>query len=325
MNEIRSFVVTEELSGARLDRFLETLLEGFTRSRIKALIDDGWVKVQGEEARKGGQRVKAEDLVEVTIPPPKTLELVPLEMELTILHEDEHLLVLDKPAGLVVHPAPGHGKDTLVNALLAHCGDLRGIGGVERPGIVHRLDKDTSGLLVVAKDEETHRDLVDQFKHRKVEKVYLSLVYGTPCPMEGTIEAPIGRHPVHRKKMAVVEKGRKALTCYQVLASGKGISLVEVKIETGRTHQIRVHMHYIGHPVVGDPDYGGRVPRDLPPSLKKAIKALGRQALHHHRMRFTHPATGEEMTFVSHLPEDMLSVLEDAGIKAKPWANEVGK
>lgn len=318
MKGIRSFVVTEKLSGARLDRFLETLLKGFTRSRIKVLIEEGWVKIQGEKAKKGGQKVRVGNVVEVTIPPPKTLELIPLEMELDILYEDEHLLVLDKPAGLVVHPAPGHGKDTLVNALLAHCRNLKGIGGTERPGIVHRLDKDTSGLLVVAKDEETHRGLVERFKQREVEKVYLALIYGTPRSPKGTITASIGRHPIHRKKMAVVEKGRKALTCYRVLASGKGISLVEVKIETGRTHQIRVHMHHISHPVVGDPVYKGKPTRNLSPSLKETIKALGRQALHHHRMRFTHPVTGEEKTFISPLPGDMLSVLEDAGIKAKP-------
>lgn len=318
MKETRSFVVTEELSGTRLDRFLETLLKGFTRSRIKVLIEEGWVKIQGEKAKKGGQKVRAGSVVEVTIPPLKTLELVPLEMELDILCEDEHLLVLDKPAGLVVHPAPGHDNDTLVNALLAHCKNLKGIGGTERPGIVHRLDKDTSGLLVVAKDEETHRGLVEQFKQREVEKVYLALIFGTPYPTRGTITAPIGRHPIHRKKMAVVEKGLEALTRYRVLASGKGISLIEAKIETGRTHQIRVHMHHIGHPVVGDPVYKGKPPRDLSPSLKETIKALGRQALHHHRMRFTHPITGKEMSFVSPLPEDMLSILEEAGIKANP-------
>ena len=312
MEGTRSFVVTEKLSGTRLDRFLETLLEGLSRSRIKALIEEGRVKIQGEKAKKGGQRVRTGDVVEVTIPPPKTLELVPVEMQLDILYEDEHLLVLDKPAGLVVHPAPGHQNDTLVNALLAHCKDLKGIGGAERPGIVHRLDKDTSGVLVIAKDEETHRGLVEQFKQREVEKVYLALIYGTPHPSKGTIRAPIGRHPIHRKKMAVVEKGREALTCYRVLASGKGISLVEVKIETGRTHQIRVHMHHIGHPVVGDPVYKGKSFRHLSPSLKETIKALGRQALHHHRMRFTHPVTGEEMTFVSPLPKDMLNVLGKA-------------
>ena len=312
MEGTRSFVVTEKLSGTRLDRFLETLLEGLSRSRIKALIEEGRVKIQGEKAKKGGQRVRTGDVVEVTIPPPKTLELVPVEMQLDILYEDEHLLVLDKPAGLVVHPAPGHQNDTLVNALLAHCKDLKGIGGAERPGIVHRLDKDTSGLLVVAKDETTHRGLVEQFKKREVEKVYLALIYGTPHPSKGTIRAPIGRHPIHRKKMAVVEKGREALTCYRVLSPRRGISLVEVKIKTGRTHQIRVHMHHIGHPVVGDPVYKAKSYRHLSPPLKETIKTLGRQALHHHRMRFTHPVTGEKMTFVSPLPEDMLKVLESA-------------
>ena len=305
------------LSGSRLDRFLETHLESLTRSRIKALIEAGMVVVQGERARKGGQRVKEGDVVEVTIPPPRTLELVPLEMELPIFYEDEHLLVLDKPAGLVVHPAPGHDNDTLVNALLAHCKDLKGIGGVERPGIVHRLDRDTSGLLVVAKDEATHLALVEQFQSRQVEKVYLALVHGSPSPLAGTIRTSLGRHPVNRKKMAVVEDGREAITRYRVVESRGGISLVEVKIETGRTHQIRVHMHHIGHPVVGDPVYGGRMPKDLSPRLKDAIKALGRQALHHHRMRFVHPVRGEEMEFVSPLPEDISRVSKEAGLKLR--------
>ncbi len=312
--EKRRFTVGGGFTGARLDRFLGAHLEDLTRSRIKALIEEGWVTVRGEKAKKGGQRVRTGDVVEVTVPFPKALELVPLEMELPILYEDEHLLVLDKPAGLVVHPAPGHENDTLVNALLAHCGDLKGIGGVERPGIVHRLDKDTSGLLVVAKDGETHQALVDQFQSHRVEKIYLALVYGLPSPPWGTVRTFLGRHPVHRKKMAVVERGREAVTHYRVMASGSGISLVEVKIETGRTHQIRVHMHHIGHPVVGDPVYGGRMPRDLPPTLKEAVKTLGRQALHHHRMEFIHPATGEKVTFLSPLPRDILRIAGEAGL-----------
>ncbi len=310
----KSFIVGADFSGGRLDRFLESCLEGLTRSRIKALIDQGQVRVSGEPARKGGQRVREGEVVEVVIPPSRTLELVPLEMELPILYEDDHLLVLDKPPGLVVHPAPGHECDTLVNALLAHCRDLKGIGGVERPGIVHRLDKDTSGLLVVAKDEVTHRALTEQFQSRAVEKVYVALVYGVPSPLEGTIRTFLGRHPVNRKKMAVVERGREAVTHYLVVARGEGVSMVKVGLKTGRTHQIRVHMHHIGHPLVGDPVYGGRMPKDLSPPLKEAIKALGRQALHHHRMRFLHPTTGEEMEFTSPMPEDMALVARVAGL-----------
>ncbi len=313
--EIRRFTVGGEASGERLDRFIESYLKNLTRSRIKTLIEEGWVTVQGEKARKGGQKVRTGDVVEVIIPPPRTLELVPLEMELSILYEDPHLLVLDKPAGLVVHPAPGHEDDTLVNALLAHCGDLKGIGRVERPGIVHRLDKGTSGLLVVAKDEVTHQALMRQFQSRQVEKVYLALVYGCPMPLEGIIHTCLARHPVNRKKMAVVEGGREAITHYRVLASGSGLSLVEVRIATGRTHQIRVHMHHMGHPVVGDPLYGGKMPGDLLPSLKGAIKTLGRQALHHHRMKFTHPITGEEVAYISPMPEDMSRVAGEAGLK----------
>ena len=312
--DLKRFTVGEDSEGARLDRFLESRLEGFTRSRIKGLIGDGLVKVDGEEARKGGQKVKRGQVVEVVIPPPRTLELVPMEMELPILYEDQDLLVLDKPPGLVVHPAPGHEDDTLVNALLAHCRDLRGIGGVERPGIVHRLDRDTSGLLVVAKTEVAHQSLVEQFQSRKVEKLYLALVYGVPSPLKGTLRLPVGRHRINRKKMAVVEGGREAVTHYRVVARGQGISLLEVRIETGRTHQIRVHMHHMGHGVVGDPVYGGRIPRDLSPGLREAIKALGRQALHHHRMRFLHPVTGEEMEFVSPMPRDMARVARMAGL-----------
>ena len=312
--EIRHFTVDREAARVRLDRFLEVCLGGFSRSRIKALIDDGLVKVAGVKAQKGGQRMREGDSVEVTIPPPRTLELVPLEMKLSILYEDSHLLVLEKPAGLVVHPAPGHEDDTLVNALLAHCHGLRDIGGVERPGIVHRLDKDTSGLLVVAKDQGTHQALVNLFQSRGVEKVYLALVYGVPRHPKGTIRTFIGRHPGNRKKMAVVERGREAITHYRVLTHGEDISLVEVKIETGRTHQIRVHMQHIGHPVVGDPLYGGKGPRRLAPPLREAIKALGRQALHHHRMRFVHSVTGEEMVFSSPMPQDMEKVARAANI-----------
>lgn len=312
--DLKRFTVGEDSEGSRLDRFLESRLEGFTRSRIKNLIGDGLVKVDGEEARKGGQKVKEGQVVEVVIPPPRTLELVPMEMELPILYEDQDLLVLDKPPGLVVHPAPGHEDDTLVNALLAHCRDLGGIGGVERPGIVHRLDRDTSGLLVVAKTEVAHQSLVEQFQSRKVEKFYLALVYGVPSPLRGTLRLPVGRHRINRKKMAVVEGGREAVTHYRVVARGQGISLLEVRIETGRTHQIRVHMHHMGHGVVGDPVYGGRIPRGLSPGLREAIKALGRQALHHHRMRFLHPVTGEEMEFASPMPRDMARVARMAGL-----------
>jgi len=309
------FVVPEEFSGHRLDRFLESCMEDISRSRIAGLVKNGYVRVQGERARKGGIRVKAGEKIEVAIPPPRALELVPMEMQLAILFEDEHLLVLDKPSGLVVHPAAGHEGDTLVNALLAHCGDLKGIGGVERPGIVHRLDKDTSGLLVVAKEEKTHKALVGQFKTRKVDKVYWVLVYGIPSPAGGTVVAPIGRHPVRRKRMAVVEGGKEAVTRYRLVASGRGVSLVEVRIETGRTHQIRVHMHHIGHGVMGDTVYGGKPPRNLGTELREAVETLGRQALHHYCMRFVHPVTGEEMEFISPMPYDMLTVAEVAGLK----------
>jgi len=238
------------------------------------------------------------DQIEIILPPPVPAEPRAQAIALKIVFEDEHMLVIDKPAGLVVHPAPGSPDGTLVNALLAHCSEtLSGIGGVARPGIVHRLDKDTSGLMVVAKHDRAHQGLSAQLLDRSLGRTYLAFVWGTPTPRAGKIDAPIGRHPVDRKKMAVVKSGRSAVTHYEVLEILDGASLVKCKLETGRTHQIRVHLSHIGHPLVGDPVYGkGRRPPPIP---------LARQALHATEIRFIHPVTGKPMTFHSDLPPDL--------------------
>ena len=235
----------------------------------------------------------------VTIPPPETIALAPEAIPLTIIYQDGDIIVLDKPAGLTVHPAPGHPSGTLVNALLAACPDLRGIAGTLRPGIVHRLDKDTSGLMVVAKNDRAQRSLQRQLKEREVRKTYLALVKGVPAPREGTIEAPIGRHPKNRKKMAVVADGREATTRYRVreeIAGGQ-YSLLEVEPVTGRTHQIRVHLAAVGHPVVGDATYG------------RPSAAVGRQFLHAHKLAFAMPLGGRAVEFESPLPADLREAL----------------
>jgi len=287
---------TVSRSGERLDLFLAREVRELTRSQLKRLIDEGLALLNGRPA-KPGQRVRTDDRVSLTIPPPRppTVEAEPIPLH--VVYEDPHLLVVDKPAGLAVHPAPGHPRDTLVNALLALCPDLRGIGGELRPGIVHRLDKDTSGLMVVAKTSGAHLALSHQIKERQVRKGYLALVKGNLHPREGIIDAPIARDPRNRKRMAVVPGGREACTRYRVLRAGGAYSLVEVFPETGRTHQIRVHLASIGYPLVGDPVYG------------KGSPLVGRQFLHAHLLAFHHPATGEWREFTSPLPPDLETAL----------------
>jgi len=297
----RVFTVQGEAAGTRLDVFLAKIAElRLSRSQVQQLIRDGRVRVDGRPA-KPSLRLAAGAEVEVILPPPAPPDLRPEAMPLNIVYEDEHLVVLDKPAGLVVHPAPGHPGGTLVNALLAHCGsELAGIGGVLRPGIVHRLDKDTSGLMVVAKSEAAHRGLSAAIKARKVERAYLALAFGELKPDVSTVDAPIGRHPVQRKKMAVVERGgRPARTRLRVLERFPGYTYLEATLETGRTHQIRVHLAFIGHPVVGDPVYGRR----------QGNLGLNRQFLHAARLSFTHPVSGKELSFSSSLPQDLALVL----------------
>jgi 23S rRNA pseudouridine1911/1915/1917 synthase len=285
-------------AGERLDRFLAGSLPAFSRSRLQTLIRDGFVKVNGKPARPR-DLVRGGDAIEWREPEITKIDAEPEPMDLEILFEDDDLLVINKPAGLVVHPGAGHQTHTLVNALLAHCKNLSGIGGKERPGIVHRLDKETSGALVIAKNDATHRDLSKQFADRTTGKVYLALVAGTPRKSSGIIDAPIARHPVHRKKMSVAQRaGRAAKTEYRVLRSSDTGSLVECTIHSGRTHQIRIHLHHLGHPVLGDKLYGGKRTGNFP-----------RQMLHAWKLSFRHPRTGETMTFTAPIPEDLETVL----------------
>ena len=292
--------LTVDRAGERLDSFIARRCRELSRSHVRRLIDQGLVTVDGHPA-KPSERLAASARISVSIPPPETLELVPEPIPLTIIYQDNDILVVDKPAGLTVHPAPGHPRGTLVNALLAACPELREIAGTLRPGIVHRLDKDTSGLMVVAKNERAQRSLSSQLKERAVHKTYLALVHGVPQPRLGVIEAPIGRHPKNRKKMAVVAGGREAETRYRVreeIANGQ-YSLLEVEPVTGRTHQIRVHMSAIGHPVVGDVTYGRR------------SEVIGRQFLHAWKLAFAMPLGGRQVEFESPLPPDLRRALEE--------------
>ena len=285
-----------QIPKVRLDRYLAAQLEGLTRSYIQKLIRAGLVHVNGAPV-EADHRLFVGEIIEVNLPPPSDYPLEPEAIPLDILYEDADLLVINKPAGLTVHPAPGHTSHTLVNALLAHCPQLTGICGTKRPGIVHRLDKDTSGLLVVAKTERAQQSLSQQISQRTAERQYITLVHGHLSPERGLIEAPIGRHPVHRQRMAVVADGRPAKTRYRVVKYLPDYTLAEVTLETGRTHQIRVHFAAIGHPVVGDRTYGRPSP------------LVDRQFLHAHRLRFHLPKTGDPVEFTTELPADLKTAL----------------
>lgn len=301
-------------AGERIDRALAAALPFLSRSRIKSLLEAGFVEGGGVPVRDASHKVRAGDRYTVRVPPARPAEPRPQPMALSILYEDDQLLVIDKPAGLVVHPAPGSRDSTLVNALLAHCGDsLSGIGGVCRPGIVHRLDKDTSGLLVVAKTDAAHAGLAQQFLNHTVDRAYLALVWGVPVPPAGRIAGNIGRSPHDRKKMALRRSGGKAAaTRYRTLRSyGKVVSLVECRLDTGRTHQIRVHMTSRGHPLVGDRTYGR--PRPGAGPLYDALLAFPRQALHAAELGFDHPTLAKRLEFRSPLPpdlDDLIAILE---------------
>ena len=319
--------IPPEAAGERIDRFLASRLEDLSRSRIQALIKAGHVSDRRGTIEDPGTRVKPGDTLRITIPLPKPAEPQPEEMPLNIVWEDDDLIVIDKPAGLVVHPAAGHASGTLVNALIAHCGaSLSGIGGVMRPGIVHRLDKDTSGLLVVAKTDAAHHGLAQQFAAHgadgRLERAYLAFAWGEFDHAAGTIDAPLGRSLKDRTKIAVVRgrQGRRAVTHYRVVGTYPGIngrvavSQVRLTLETGRTHQIRVHLAQAGHPLLGDPTYGtgfASSARRLGPAAKTELEGLGRQALHATRLGFEHPRTGKRLCFDSPLPAD-LSRLRDA-------------
>jgi len=299
--------VNDDGAGERLDKFLALKDLGFSRSQIQNLIHDGYIKVRGCAGTSSSLRVQAGDGIDIHIPALRPLSIEPVPIPLAIVYEDSHLLVLEKPAGLVVHPGAGEEDHTLVHGLLHHCRDLSGIGGYLRPGIVHRLDKNTSGLMVVAKNDEAHRGLTEQFKAGKIDKTYLALVRGRLRDRSGRSDSAIGRHPVNRKKMSTRSRnGRSAITEWQVVEELRGASLLSLKIHTGRTHQIRVHMSSLGHPVLGDSLYGG--PTEF--RVGSAIIQIRRQMLHAACLQFTHPITGKKMKWESKLPEDMASVLE---------------
>ena len=286
-----------DTAGERLDMFLAAHCDGLSRSRLKSLISDGYVKVNGCNARPS-RILRVGEHVSLVIPEPEPSHLVPSAIPLDVVYEDCHLLVVDKPVGMAVHPAPGHRDDTLANAVLARCPDLKGVGGEVRPGIVHRLDKDTSGLLVVAKNDLAHGGLSDQFKDRSITKGYSALVHGYPLQPKAIVDAPIGRDPKHRKRMSVVASGRASRTEYTIETRYAGFALLSVRPETGRTHQIRVHMASIGHPLVGDVVYGQPHPR------------LNRLFLHACLLGFTLPATGERLELRSELLADLRVFLE---------------
>ena len=293
----RSWRFTASGTEGRLDQFLAAQGLGLTRSRLHALIEEGQVRLNGSWA-KPAQRLRAGDQVSLTVPPPRELDLIPQTIPIDLVYQDDQLIVLDKPAGLSVHPGPGHPDGTLVNALLARCPDIRGIGGAIRPGIVHRLDKDTSGLMVVAKTDQAHQGLSQQIKARQVTKGYLAVATGVLNPSRGSVEAPIGRDPRNRKRMAVVTGGREARSHYRVLEEFSGCQLVELYLESGRTHQIRVHLAYLGHPLLGDQLYGRSSP------------VVKRHFLHAHHLGFAHPLTGEPVEFRCRLPQDLQQALQ---------------
>jgi 23S rRNA pseudouridine1911/1915/1917 synthase len=308
--------VPDSSAGERLDRFLAAAQKSLSRSRLQALIRAGRVTVAGRAAR-AAQRLRAGERILVELPAPRAMTLAPEAIPLVILHEDEHVLVVDKPAGLVVHPGAGTASGTLVHALLHHAPAIADVGGGGRPGIVHRLDKQTSGLMVVAKSHAAYRALVEMLGARTVRRRYLALVWGVPRAASGTIERPIGRDPRHRQRMAVVARGGKpARTRWRVRERFAGAALLEVTLDTGRTHQIRVHLAHLGHPVAGDPVYGGRGRGQLSGTARErslrgaVLDALPRQALHATELEFPHPVTGEVLRFTSSPPEDFRQALE---------------
>ncbi|MBI2875608.1 MAG: RluA family pseudouridine synthase [Candidatus Tectomicrobia bacterium] len=306
------FHVTPQGGGRqRLDAWLAREQAALSRSQIQRLIEEGRVRVNGSPV-KAHYRPKPGDQIEILLPEPQPALPQPEPIPLEIVYEDSSLVVINKPAGLVVHPGAGNPTGTLVNALLYHCPDLSGIGGVERPGIVHRLDKETSGLLVVAKDDLTHRGLARQWEDRSIRRRYLALVKGRVAPEKGRIETLIGRHPVERKKMAVVrQKGRVAITEYQILERWADFSLLELHLRTGRTHQIRVHLASRGHPVVGDRVYGRRTEgQGQPLPVQAALEGLHGLALHAATLGFVHPRSGEPLEFEAALPPDFAHLLQ---------------
>ena len=316
--ETETVTVAPEHAGGRLDRVLAAQMKDFSRSRLKTLILAGQVSIEGRTVRDPAAEVNSGQSVTIALPPPEPAKPAAERIPLYIFYEDDALVVIDKPAGLVVHPAAGHASGTLVNALIAHCGDsLSGIGGVKRPGIVHRLDKDTSGLMVVAKTDRAHKHLSAQFAEKRegpLERGYLALVWGAPDRPHGIVDAPLERHPHAREKRAVRAGGREAVTHWQVVeryrgADGKPVAaLLACQLETGRTHQVRVHLAHIGHPIMGDESYAAGFKTKavrLNPAAREALGALRRQALHAEHLAFRHPDTGEIMDFNRPLPANL--------------------
>ncbi len=322
MPQFETFHFTSDNSGSRLDQFVEAQYlaspprkQQLSRTYIQQLIRDGAVTVNGK-ASKPGYKLRAGDEITLQLPDPSPLETIPPEsVPLNILYEDSSLIVIDKPAGMLVHPAGGVYTGTLVNALLGHCTDLSGIGGTERPGIVHRLDKDTSGVLVAAKTDRAHRTLSAQFEAHSTSRNYVAAICGVPDPGAGTIDEQIARSHRDRRKMAVVKtNGRRAVTHYQVLEVYEGFSLLRLSLETGRLHQIRVHLSFLGYPIAGDPVYGGgreRALSDAPSvAVRQALIKLNRQALHAETLAFNHPDTDERLEFSAPMPSDMQRVVD---------------
>ena len=312
--------VPNERAGERLDRLLSDMCPEFSRSRIQKLIAGGMIDLNGSSGR-ASQRVSEGDKIHISVPEPEPTSLDPEDIPLDIFYEDEHLLVINKPPGMIVHPAGPIRNGTLVNAVLAHCEHLSGINGVIRPGIVHRLDRDTSGLLMVAKDDVTHRGLAEQLASRTVRRRYLGLVWGRVKEGFGRIEGLLGRHPKDRTKMAVVRSGgRRSATKYEIAQTADFLTLLDVFLETGRTHQIRVHMNHIGHPIFADEVYGGgaqKIKGIAPQFREKAsglLRSAGRQMLHAADLGFQHPVSGEAMQFRAPPPADMQGVLSDLGM-----------
>jgi 23S rRNA pseudouridine1911/1915/1917 synthase len=304
-----------EMAGWRLDRALATAIPTLSRERLKTLISAGAVTVDGKLLRDPASKVAGGSAAAVAVPDPTPAGNAAQDIPLVVVFEDEHLIVIDKPAGLVVHPACGNLDGTLVNALLHHCrGSLSGIGGVERPGIVHRIDKDTSGLMVAAKTDRAHAGLAKQFADHSIDRRYKAIVKGLPAPPAGRVEGNLGRSPTNRKKMAIVGpgQGKHAVTHYRTLTPLKGAALVECRLETGRTHQVRVHMASIGHPLLGDPVYGRASVnlRELSPGF-----TFDRQALHAARLGFVHPATSVALSFESNMPADMQELFSHLSVE----------
>jgi 23S rRNA pseudouridine1911/1915/1917 synthase len=294
-----TITIEQEVAGERIDKALATIQEGWSRSQVGNWLDEGAIKVNGGDV-KAKYKVKEGDVIEVNVPEVEDLEIIAEDLNLEIVYEDADVLVVNKPRGMVVHPAPGHTTGTLVNGLMHHCKDLSGINGVARPGIVHRIDKDTSGLLMVAKNDVAHESLVNQLVEKSVTRKYTALVHGHIAHDKGTIDAPIGRDQKDRQKQAIVDNGKHAVTHFQVIERFGNFTLIECRLETGRTHQIRVHMNYIGFPLAGDPKYGP----------KKTIDFPG-QVLHAGVLGFKHPVTGEYLEFSAPLPEDFENVLTE--------------